>query len=696
MDNTSSLNVAGSSTSLAASSRLPRPFTSTSSLMLPPSVPVKRGRSATIGSSHTVRSKPTGNLSKGKKAILPSSGPRRVTRSISMKEKRPESRDESDPPPEASTVKISLNTDDEPASMTSSSQASTSKVSNFDNSSAKGFADPAKFKQTSLASFMKAKPAPSSSTTVSSSSICVQGPPPSPSRIPLPASPIKQRGGTSPVKRPSIGGSSIFAPSKPKSSLFTLSTALEKLAMPPPSRPNTSLGFNVSSDKDEHTGALHSVVKDDSILTGSSGTFARPTASSLNRHATISGSSRVSMMKRMKDRSAALGRTATGIFGPGLVKPSLKASRKTSLPSVMASPVKGGGGGTIDDNYIANATVDVLSAEEDLGQGKQPDVATSLPSGSKTSEEQNKEADLVIEELVGSADKRKQPEGWDSRRASSALHALSQSLSSLPKTPPKVVAPGTRTGLRSSSSTYYGASGASSGFKSAQDSKDRCRPNEGTDGAASQRNALSKSDAAASPMEGGSAGKSVLKVLKKCAIFVDVRTDDGDDAGSLFVDMLRGLGARILARVGQSCTHIVYKNGSASTLTRYRLLNDPKPLVVGIAWVVECVEQRSRVDEAKFKVDLEMVNVAGTSKKRRSMLPRHMSPAAAGSNFIPANPSSEADDNEGQQQPDNDSSPPAKDADTSIRSAKDEDDLPPLERARRRCSFLPGGQTRLI
>lgn len=38
----------------------------------------------------------------------------------------------------------------------------------------------------------------------------------------------------------------------------------------------------------------------------------------------------------------------------------------------------------------------------------------------------------------------------------------------------------------------------------------------------------------------------------------------------------------------------------------------------------------------------------------------------------------------------------AKDADTSIRSAKDEDDLPPLERARRRRSFLPGGQTRLI
>ncbi|KAG2347533.1 hypothetical protein BDR05DRAFT_876162 [Suillus weaverae] len=362
----------------------------------------------------------------------------------------------------------------------------------------------------------------------------------------------------------------------------------------------------------------------------------------------------------------------------------------------MASPVKGGGGGTVDNNYIANTTVDVWGAEEDLGQGKQPDVATlSVPSGSKTSEEQHKEADLVIEELVGSADKGKQPEGWDSCRASSALHALSRSLSALPKTPPKLAAVGTRTGLRSSSSTYYGASGAGSGSKSAQDAKDRGKPNEGTDGAASQWNAPSKSDAAASPMEGGSAGKSVLKVLKKCAIFVDVRTDDGDDAGSLFVDMLRGLGARILARVGQSCTHVVYKNGSASTLARYRLLNHPKPLIVGIAWVVECVEQRSRVDEAKFKVDVELANVAGTSKKRRSMLPRHMSPGA-GPNLIRANPLLEADDNEKQRQADDGSGSPAQDADTSIRSAKDEDDLPPLERARRRRSFLPGGQTRLI
>ena len=86
-------------------------------------------------------------------------------------------------------------------------------------------------------------------------------------------------------------------------------------------------------------------------------------------------------------------------------------------------------------------------------------------------------------------------------------------------------------------------------------------------------------------------------------------------------------------RVGSRCTHVVYKNGLMSTLTRwryvstyvsgavdrdsseeFRLLKEPKPLVVGIAWVVECAEQRTRVDEAKFVVNLDLANVAGVNK----------------------------------------------------------------------------------
>lgn len=54
------------------------------------------------------------------------------------------------------------------------------------------------------------------------------------------------------------------------------------------------------------------------------------------------------------------------------------------------------------------------------------------------------------------------------------------------------------------------------------------------------------------------------------------------------------------------------------------LLDNPKPHVVGIAWVVECVEQRARVDETDFLVNIEQASIAGSStgKRRRSMVPK--------------------------------------------------------------------------
>ncbi|KAH7908404.1 hypothetical protein BJ138DRAFT_1137138 [Hygrophoropsis aurantiaca] len=312
----------------------------------------------------------------------------------------------------------------------------------------------------------------------------------------------------------------------------------------------------------------------------------------------------------------------------GLGRATAKASRKTSLPSVMASPVKGGGGDMTDtaDEPGARPEDDVLVAALDLGSKSMTETSEAVDLDLTKTNEMNAEGSSVNgdakQEENGSV---KGKEKWpmnSSRRASMALQALSQSLSAMPQTPPKPVAIGTRTGLRSASSTYPAAS--SSGKKPASSSvKGKEKEKSGKDGAG-------KSGADASTNVNGSGGsgskKGSLKLLKNCTIFVDVRTDDGDDAGSLFVDMLRGLGARILGRVGQSCTHIVFKNGLMSTLTRYRLLNDPKPLVVGIAWVVECVEQRTRVDEDKFKIDLDLVNVAGTNKRRRSMLPKHVLP----------------------------------------------------------------------
>lgn len=48
--------------------------------------------------------------------------------------------------------------------------------------------------------------------------------------------------------------------------------------------------------------------------------------------------------------------------------------------------------------------------------------------------------------------------------------------------------------------------------------------------------------------------------------------------------------------------------------------------MVGIAWVVDCVEQRKKVDETDYLIDLEEVSLlTNPSKRRRSLLPKLIS-----------------------------------------------------------------------
>lgn len=66
-------------------------------------------------------------------------------------------------------------------------------------------------------------------------------------------------------------------------------------------------------------------------------------------------------------------------------------------------------------------------------------------------------------------------------------------------------------------------------------------------------------------------------------------------------------------------------------MTSCRLLRDPKPLVVGIGWVVDCAEQLKHVEETSHLVDLDGVNVAGINKVRFfcERLPREINKFAA-------------------------------------------------------------------
>ncbi|KIK78555.1 hypothetical protein PAXRUDRAFT_28587 [Paxillus rubicundulus Ve08.2h10] len=723
-------------------------------------------------------------------------GPRRITRSVSMKEQKvgsgsrggtetavtggnelggpsvvvrsmpyPSMIATSKPGPPKSTAVSTTKLKPPPAVQKAASSTSIHKP----------LPDPTKFKQTSLNLFIKAKPPTSIAASFSSSAASTStnsgtsskvAPLSSPSKIPLPISPAKRplaiqtpgklkpllvsfgsTGSSSGSGSGSGVGTIIFGGASTGRSLTTLSHALEKLVVPPPSRPNTSMGFSrgegagetVEGGKGEGpTGEKEKEkrkAKDDASLPstsatqGSGTTFARPTVSSLKRSATVTASG-PSFVARMRGRggapSAVTGRGSgtIGIFG----KVGERASKKTSLPSVMGSPVKSSGaegddercgwrgsksesrlsrGGTNDGQHkmAEGEGGSVLQVAAVAGGGGveavMHDIFIEAPgngSGSAAARKPSSPAKSCAEpdidltsSPISAVDKGKQQAAPHStlNPASSALHALSESLSSLPQTPtpPKPRAAGTRTGLRSASvAVGKGSPGDASGSIGPGGSNE-------VNGSGGPGPIIANANGTVN----GSGGtkKSSLKILKRCAIFVDVRTEQGDDAGSLFVDMLKGLGAKIMGRIGQSCTHIVYKNGLSHTLTRYRMLDDPKPFVVGIAWVVECVEQRTRVDEERFKVDVDMINVAGGNKRRRSMLPKHLIPhspvAGTETTFVP-NTSSEADEDEDGGGTDGS---PLHDPDTSIRS-KDEDDLPPLERARRRRSALPGGQSRLI
>lgn len=185
---------------------------------------------------------------------------------------------------------------------------------------------------------------------------------------------------------------------------------------------------------------------------------------------------------------------------------------------------------------------------------------------------------------------------------------------------------------------------------------------------------------ASTPTDGASES---VRVLKGCVVFVDVKNEHGVDVGALFVEMLQTMGAKILTRVGQSCTHIVYKNGLASTSNRWRALNDPKPLVVGIAWVVACAERKERVDETKYLISLVHENIAGTNKRRKSFLPKNILESPERPSLSPQ-VLPNAGESSGDRSVEVTSSPASEGA--SANSSFEQ--LPPLERVRRRQSAL--------
>ncbi|KAJ7922603.1 hypothetical protein B0H13DRAFT_1603491 [Mycena leptocephala] len=113
-----------------------------------------------------------------------------------------------------------------------------------------------------------------------------------------------------------------------------------------------------------------------------------------------------------------------------------------------------------------------------------------------------------------------------------------------------------------------------------------------------------------------------LTILKGCIVYVDLISGFGDDSAKSFItDMLKDLGTRVLGSVGRTLTHIVYKNGLGGTLSRYRRLPDPKPLVVGIEWVIQSAKKGTHEDETPYIIDANDMNT--TAMKVFCFVPAH-------------------------------------------------------------------------
>ncbi|KAF8891743.1 hypothetical protein BD779DRAFT_1512824 [Infundibulicybe gibba] len=513
-------------------------------------------------------------------------------------------------------------------------------------------------------------------------------------------SPSKPMSSPSPTKL--VRSSSMFAtrptaaPGSGASILSTLSNALEKLSMPPPPRPNTSMGFNRNLDDEDNdednasikfgAGAKDDVSFGQRIFGSSTGAQRAATlgSSSLADRPITTGNvaKRSSYISRPILPDTTRLRTGNGlimqggkflvdsggrsrIFGTGSLmgRSGGKASKKSSLPSVMASPVKGG---ATDSN--ANTNIDPADSGYTADQPNTLSLNSTSSAGASFNESESE--DKAARQSIWRRD--------TARRISLATASLSQSLNSLPPNPPNPLGflgpPAFPVGLgHATAPSNPPLAGPSSRLPTATRAGVKTRSattipktGDGTIGHA--------------PMKTNStATAQTLKILDECVIFVDVRSDDGEEAGSLFTEMLEGVGAKILTRVGKTCTHIVYKNGLMSTLNRYRLLQDPKPLVVGIGWVVECVEKRARVDESRFQVDLEGVNVAGTNKVAHNSVPRR----EHARDMHPLDRSSSC------KQP----LPLGKSLLNLATAITLDDNLPPLEKARRRKSMLIGPRT---
>lgn len=308
------------------------------------------------------------------------------------------------------------------------------------------------------------------------------------------------------------------SPNKP-TPLLALSTALQKLGKTPPSAPPPRAhpnGFSRPCCPPTLPVVMTSTPKTPQPSSGSQ----YPPVS--HPKTTNPGQNDVSSPNKAMNKTGLPARrpSAADLVGRTVIGPF--ASKKTTLSTVPASPSK-------------SATSVIPPFQQSSNKKDGPSVRhvafdVDAWTATKNDKGKNKESEVNIPEkieyfvsLAGeSHNKPPPPQISPSRRASQASLSLTQSLG-MPR-PPGTSVPG-----RSVSLSHLHLNP-----RTPVKTRGRIKPplpSETSDPMAGKR------------MNAKMPGS--LNVLKDCVVFVDIRTEDGEDSSALFVDMLRGLGARV-------------------------------------------------------------------------------------------------------------------------------------------------------
>lgn len=78
-------------------------------------------------------------------------------------------------------------------------------------------------------------------------------------------------------------------------------------------------------------------------------------------------------------------------------------------------------------------------------------------------------------------------------------------------------------------------------------------------------------------------------LLLGCTFYVDVRTAEGSDAGSLFIPLLKDMGASVVSQWtsnSMNVTHVLFKDGNDRTLEKV-VASNGMVKCVNVGWAVE-------------------------------------------------------------------------------------------------------------